>query len=80
MYFADKNSLFEAIVDQEAIEQQRVAYRLDPDRELETTLLEFGQSHIEWLCRPGGSSGIRTVMAIAERMPGNRPSLPWQHS
>ena len=30
---------------------------------------EFGQAYIELLCRPGGGSAIRTVMAIAERMP-----------
>ena len=34
-----------------------------------TTLREFGQAYIELLCRPGGGSAIRTVMAIAERMP-----------
>ena len=30
---------------------------------------EFGQAYIELMCRPGGGSAIRTVMAIAERMP-----------
>ena len=30
---------------------------------------EFGQAYIQLLCRPGGGSAIRTVMAIAERMP-----------
>ena len=33
------------------------------------TLREFGQAYIQLLCRPGGGSAIRTVMAIAERMP-----------
>ena len=40
-----------------------------PARDAETTLREFGQAYIGSLCRPGGGSSIRTVMAIAERMP-----------
>ncbi|MEA2884983.1 MAG: hypothetical protein QOH32_4239, partial [Bradyrhizobium sp.] len=32
-------------------------------------LREFGQAYIELLCRPGGGSATRTVIAIAERMP-----------
>ena len=69
VYFADKNRLFEAIVEDEALEQGKVAFNFDPDRDAETTLREFGQAYIELLCRPGGGSAIRTVMAIAERMP-----------
>ncbi len=69
VYFADKNRLFEAIVEQEAFEQGKVVFNLDPARDAETTLREFGRSYIELLCRPGGGSWIRTVMAIAERMP-----------
>ncbi|HWL19449.1 MAG TPA: TetR/AcrR family transcriptional regulator C-terminal domain-containing protein, partial [Bradyrhizobium sp.] len=30
---------------------------------------EFGHAYIAMICRPGGGSAIRTVMAIAERMP-----------
>ena len=69
VYFADKNRLFEAIVEQEAFEQGKVVFNLDPARDAETTLREFGQAYIMLLCRPGGGSSIRTVMAIAERMP-----------
>ncbi len=69
VYFADKNRLFEAIVEQEAFEQGKVVFNLDPARDAETTLREFGRSFMELLCRPGGGSWIRTVMAIAERMP-----------
>jgi len=69
VYFADKNRLFEAIVEQEAFEQGKVVFNLDPARDAETTLREFGRSYMELLCRPGGGSWIRTVMAIAERMP-----------
>jgi len=69
VYFADKNRLFEAIVEEEVLDQQKVAFNFDPERDAVTTLQEFGQAYIELLCRPGGGSAIRTVMAIAERMP-----------
>ncbi len=69
VYFADKNRLFESIVEDEAVEQGKVAINLDLARDVETTLREFGRIYMELLCRPGGGSWIRTVMAIAERMP-----------
>ena len=69
VYFADKNRLFEAIVEEESLEQGKVVFNLDPARNVTTTLMDFGQAFIELLCRPGGGSAIRTVMAIAERMP-----------
>ncbi len=69
VYFADKNRLFEAIVEEESIEQGKMAFNFDPDRDVETTLREFGRDYLKLLCRPGGGSAIRTVMAIAERMP-----------
>jgi AcrR family transcriptional regulator len=69
VYFADKNRLFEAIVEEEVLDQQKVAFNFDPERDAATTLREFGQAYIELLCRPRGGSAVRTVMAIAERMP-----------
>jgi AcrR family transcriptional regulator len=69
VYFADKNRLFEAIVEEEALEQGKVAFDFDPERDVATTLMDFGQAYIRMLCRPGEGSAIRTVMAIAERMP-----------
>ncbi|WP_024518131.1 TetR/AcrR family transcriptional regulator [Bradyrhizobium sp. Tv2a-2] len=69
VYFADKCALFEAIVEEEAIEQGKVAFNLDPRRDVPITLHEFGEAYIAMICRPGGGSAIRTVMSIAERMP-----------
>src|SRR3977135_570934 len=69
VYFADKNHLFEAIVEEESLAQGKVAFNFDPARGVETTLPEFGRAYIQLLCRPGGGSAIRTVMSIAERMP-----------
>ncbi|MDB5657161.1 MAG: Transcriptional regulator TetR family [Tardiphaga sp.] len=69
VYFADKSALFEAIVAQEVLAQGKMAFNFDPARDTETTLKEFGTAYIQLLCRPGGGSSTRTVMAIAERMP-----------
>ena len=69
VYFADKYRLFEAILEEEQIEQGKTAFNFDPARDPETTLREFGCAYIAVLCRPGGGSAIRTVMVIAERMP-----------
>jgi AcrR family transcriptional regulator len=69
VYFADKCGLFEAIVEEETVQQGEVVFNLDPAGDLTTTLREFGQAYIAMLCRPGGGSAIRTVMSIAERMP-----------
>ncbi|MBR0810746.1 TetR/AcrR family transcriptional regulator [Bradyrhizobium diazoefficiens] len=69
VYFADKGALFEAILEQEALQHGQVVFNFDPARDAETTLKEFGRAYIHLLCRPGGGSAIRTVMAIAERMP-----------
>ena len=69
VYFADKCALFEAILEQEALQYGQVVFNFDPVRDAETTLKEFGRAYIHLLCRPGGGSAIRTVMAIAERMP-----------
>src|SRR5271163_191064 len=56
VYFADKNRLFEAIVEQEALEQGEIAFNFDPARDVATTLREFGQVYIAIICRPGGGS------------------------
>jgi len=69
VYFADKSRLFEAMVEDEALAKAKISYNLDPGRDVETTLREFGRAYIGSMCRPGGGSSIRTVMAIAERMP-----------
>ena len=69
VYFADKCALFQAIVEEEALEHGQVVFSFDPARDVETTLKAFGRAYIQLLCRPGGGSAIRTVMAIAERMP-----------
>jgi AcrR family transcriptional regulator len=69
VYFADKNRLFEAIVEETALEQGEIAFDFDASGDAATTLREFGSAYIAMILRPDGGSAIRTVMAIAERMP-----------
>jgi AcrR family transcriptional regulator len=69
VYFVDKCALFEAIVEEETVEQGEVVFNFDPARDVTTTLRDFGEAYIAMICRPGGGSAIRTVMSIAERMP-----------
>ncbi len=69
VYFTDKHRLFEAIVEQENIDYGRESFNFSPDRDPETTLFEFGCAYMAVICRPHGGSAVRTVMAIAERMP-----------
>jgi AcrR family transcriptional regulator len=69
VYFADKCRLFEAFVEEEALERRQLAFYFDPACDIETTLQRFGEAHIGTLCRPGGGSAARMVLAIAERMP-----------
>src|SRR5882762_2403164 len=52
VYFADKSRLFEAIVEREMLDQQKVAFNFDPERDVATTLRDFGRTYIELLCRP----------------------------
>src|SRR4030081_3022814 len=51
VYFADKNRLFEAIVEQESLEQGKAVFNFDPARDVTVTLREFGQAYIQLLCR-----------------------------
>ena len=69
VYFADKSRLFEAIVEEQKTEQSKLAFNFESTRDVPATLREFGLAYVQLLCRPGGGSAIRTVMAIAERMP-----------
>lgn len=69
VYFADKNSLFCAIVEQETLAQGMLAFDFSPERDVGATLRAFGTAYIQIICTPRGASAIRTVMAIAERMP-----------
>ena len=67
VYFSDKRCLFEAIVEEEALERRQLAFYFDAECDTRTTLQRFGEAYIGMLCRSG--SAARMVIAIAERMP-----------
>jgi AcrR family transcriptional regulator len=70
VYFDNKEQLFEAIVHQECLIHAEGAFNLDPnDRDVGATLLRLGTAFIDFLCQPEKASALRTVAAIAERMP-----------
>src|SRR5450755_3854055 len=51
VYFADKNRLFEAIVEQEVLEQGQITFNFAPARDVATTLREFGEAYLAIICR-----------------------------
>jgi AcrR family transcriptional regulator len=70
VYFENKEQLFEAIVREECLLHAESVFALDPaDRDVKGTLTRLGIAYIEFLCRPEKASTLRTVIAIADRMP-----------
>lgn len=69
VYFTDKHTLFEAMCECEMRGQGLEKLVVNPDDDVAATLRRFGQGYMEMLCRPQGGSTVRTIMAIAERMP-----------
>lgn len=68
VYFTDKSALFEAIVEKECHDHGITALDIE-SKDAGSALRLLGQAYMEVLCRPEGGSAVRTVMAIAERMP-----------
>jgi AcrR family transcriptional regulator len=70
VYFQNKEQLFEAIVGNECRSQGERIFALDPaDHDVERVLKQLGIEFVEFLCRPERAPSLRTVIAIAERMP-----------
>ncbi len=70
VYFQNKEQLFEAIVHEECQVHAENTFDLDPaNRDVEAVLNRLGCAYIEFLCRPAKASALRTVIAIADRMP-----------
>jgi AcrR family transcriptional regulator len=71
VYFENKERLFDAIVSQECQAHAESIFKFDPaDHDIDAVLTRLGVAYVQFLCRPGGpSSTLRTVIAIAERMP-----------
>lgn len=70
VYFESKEELFEAIVHQQCEAQAEGLFNLDPDdADVEGVLTRLGIGFIGFLCQPEKASPLRTVIAIADRMP-----------
>ena len=70
VYFDSKEQLFEAIAQEACAAQAEGVFSLDPaDHDVEAALTRLGRGFVEFLCRPGGMSPVRTVISISERMP-----------
>lgn len=69
VYFKSKEELFEAIVEAQIREQGQQIFNLDRDADIESELTRLGRSFSQFMSRPGGVSELRTIIAIADRMP-----------
>jgi AcrR family transcriptional regulator len=70
VYFKDKDQLFGAIVHGECAMQAEGVFEFDhDDHDVEAVLLRHGQAFVRNISDPGRLSSLRTVIAVAERMP-----------
>jgi AcrR family transcriptional regulator len=70
VYFESKEQLFEAIVEDERAAQAEQVFSLDSsDRDVAAVLTRLGAAFVRFLCQPQAISPLRTVIAIADRMP-----------
>src|SRR5690349_19375558 len=75
VYFADKNRLFEAIVEETALEQGEIAFDFDASGDAATTLREFGAAYIALIlpfifqaAPPPSPTRVAVVIESAVRM------------
>jgi AcrR family transcriptional regulator len=70
VYFKDKDELFAAIVHGECSMQAEGVFDFDlADHDVEAVLLQHGKAFVRNFGDPGRLSSLRTVIAVAERMP-----------
>jgi AcrR family transcriptional regulator len=70
VYFESKEDLFEAIVHQQCEVQAEGLFDLSSDDDdIEAVLTRLGIGFVTFLCSPDKASPLRTVIAIADRMP-----------
>lgn len=70
VYFENKEQLFEAIVAQECRDHAESVFEAaSGDEDVETTLTRIGIAFVNMLCQPQKISAVRTVIAIADRVP-----------
>jgi AcrR family transcriptional regulator len=70
VYFKSKEELFEAIVGEQCGLQGELIFNFDAnDRDVEAVLTRLGDAFVRFMCLTRGISSLRTVIAIADRMP-----------
>jgi AcrR family transcriptional regulator len=70
VYFKDKDELFKAIAAKECVFQAEGIFSFDEaDPDVEAVLMRVFTGFVKALCEPGRHSSLRTVIAIADRMP-----------
>ena len=70
VYFNNKEQLFEAIVHEECRPMPKAfSISIPSDHDVEEVLMRLGAAYVEFLCSPEKASALRTVIAIADRMP-----------
>jgi AcrR family transcriptional regulator len=70
VYFENKEELFEAMVHEQCEVQAEGLFNLDPDDDdVAAVLTRLGFGFVAFLCQPEKASPLRTVIAIADRMP-----------
>ena len=69
VYFKSKEELFEAIVEAQSRQQGEQIFTFDGAADIESELKRLGREFSRFMLRPGGVSELRTVIAIADRMP-----------
>ena len=70
VYFDNKEQLFEAIVHEECLVHAEGVFDFDHrDHDVEAVLTRLGSAYLGFLCTAEKASALRTVVAIADRMP-----------
>jgi AcrR family transcriptional regulator len=70
VYFENKEQLFQAIVHEECQVHAEAAFDLDhANHDVEAVLARLGSAYLRFLCSTMKASALRTVVAIADRMP-----------
>ena len=69
VYFESKEELFEAIVEEQCREQAEQIFNFNDGTEIDVELMRMGEKYVQFLCKPARISPLRTVIAIADRMP-----------
>jgi DHA2 family multidrug resistance protein len=69
VYFKSKEELFEAIVEEQCARQAEQIFSFEGGGDVASVLTRVGGEFVRFLYQPGALPSLRTVIAIADRMP-----------